>query len=289
MGKTLLSSERTKRVKKFSLKLLGIYLIFLTALFSASSEERVEIKSIGDDTRKVEEESIWRKPEYTVIIPKSASEVLMERQGQYVYSGMGLDLTSLSGEEKKSVFINLLLPAIEVVEREIKWKRSLVETLSKKEELNAGEREYLEELFTQYRADSIESLLPKMVMPPKSLVISQAALESGWGTSRFFKEGNNVFGVWSYDETEPRMAARKSREEGFTAYLKSYPDLKGAIEDYVLLLSKSSNYRELRGGLRREEGSLKLAEYLVRYSELGDEYVRRLKSVIRSNRLNELD
>ena len=31
------------------------------------------------------------------------------------------------------------------------------------------------------------------------LLLAQAALESGWGTSRFAKEGNNLFGIRTYD------------------------------------------------------------------------------------------
>ncbi len=45
--------------------------------------------------------------------------------------------------------------------------------------------------------DSIEDLLIKANPIPPSLVIAQAAAESGWGTSRFFVEGNNPFGIWT--------------------------------------------------------------------------------------------
>lgn len=268
---------------KFSLKLSAVYLIFLFAIFFISSEGKME--------KKNKEKDIWKRPEYTIVVPRSASEVLMEREGHYVYSGRELDMSSLSGGEKKKVFIKLLLPAIEVVEREVKWKISMVEILSEKKELNAEEKEYLDKLFDEYKVDDrmIESLLSKMIMPPKSLVVSQAALESGWGSSRFFKEGNNIFGVWSYNKGEPRIAAKESRSGGFTAYLKSYPDLKGSIDDYVTLLSKSNNYKEFREGLKRGENSMELAEHLVRYSELREEYVKRVQSVIKSNELNKLD
>jgi uncharacterized FlgJ-related protein len=33
---------------------------------------------------------------------------------------------------------------------------------------------------------------------PVSLVLSQCAEESGWGTSRFAAEGNALFGQWSW-------------------------------------------------------------------------------------------
>ena len=33
---------------------------------------------------------------------------------------------------------------------------------------------------------------------PVSLAIAQAAIESGWGTSRFALEGNALFGQWTW-------------------------------------------------------------------------------------------
>ena len=273
-------------MKKFSFKLTAVYLVFLFIPFLGEV-----VSSKGDIRKNYVKEDIWKKPEYTIIIPRSASEVLMEREGQYVYSGRDLDLGGLSGPQRKKVFIRLLIPAIDIVEKEVMWRRTLVEELSNKEDLNSEEEEYLEKLFTKYKVKdrNRDSLLSRLIMPPKSLIISQAALESGWGTSRFFREGNNIFGVWSYNKNEPRIAAMENREDGFTAYLKSYGDLKGSVEDYVMLLSKNNNYSELRSGIRNGESSMELAEHLIMYSELRGEYVKRVKSVIRGNKLNELD
>jgi len=39
----------------------------------------------------------------------------------------------------------------------------------------------------------------------KELLLAQAALESGWGTSRFARIGKNLFGMRTYDLTEPHM------------------------------------------------------------------------------------
>jgi len=275
-------------LKKFSMELLVVYLIFIIVpiLGGGFSQEGAD-----KTPEKKEIKDIWKKPEYSVVIPKNSSEVLMEREGNYVYSGRDMKLTDLSVAEKKKVFINLIVPAIDMVEKEVQWRRELVGELRERETLTEDEKTYLEKLFTDYRVRdrNIDRLLSKMVMPPKSLIISQAALESGWGTSRFFTEGNNIFGVWSYNENEPRIPALVTREGGYTAYLKSYGDLKGSVEDYVVLLSKNTNYSELRAGIRAGESSIELAEYLTMYSEIRGEYVKRVQSVIRSNGLKEFD
>ena len=44
--------------------------------------------------------------------------------------------------------------------------------------------------------------VPKEKQIPRELIIAQAALETGWGTSRFANEANNLFGIrtWNKDE-----------------------------------------------------------------------------------------
>ena len=37
------------------------------------------------------------------------------------------------------------------------------------------------------------------------ILLAQAALESGWGNSRFALEGKNLFGIRTYNLTEPHM------------------------------------------------------------------------------------
>jgi Bax protein len=50
------------------------------------------------------------------------------------------------------------------------------------------------------------------VMPVnRELLLAQAALESAWGTSRFALEGNNLFGMRTYDLREPHMLPWKDK------------------------------------------------------------------------------
>lgn len=276
-------------MKKLIINLLFTYLIFSAGPLAMDIYRG---KHLGKGTAKVEETvDIWKRPEYQIIIPKSSSEVLMKRDGLYVFSGKKLSLADYGVREKKEVFISLLVPAIDVVAKEVAWKRDIVVALKNKENWDEKDREFLAKLYAQYNVkdENIDRLIARLIMPPKSLIISQAALESGWGTSRFFREGNNIFGVWSYNKNEPRIPALVTRENGFTAHLKSYADLKGSVEDYVLLLSKNVNYAGLREGIRRGETSTQLAGYLGMYSELRDEYIVRVRSVIKANKLEELD
>ena len=282
-------------MKKFIKELVVVYLVFSAAIFvidgAVNNQERGSSKEERAMEKRVAKEvSLEERPRYTVIVPKTASEILMERQGNYVYSGELVKLSDLSVADKKRAFVGLLVPAIDAVERDLVWRRNVVEKLVQTETLTRDEEKFLAGLFSSYRIKdgNIERLLSRMVMPPKSLIISQGALESGWGTSRFFREGNNIFGVWSYNTNEPRIAAT-TRSNGYTPHLKKYESLKGSVEDYVLLLSRGDSYKDLRQGMIKGESSTDLARYLTMYSELREEYVKRVVSVIESNKLKELD
>ena len=39
-------------------------------------------------------------------------------------------------------------------------------------------------------------------MIPNSIVLAQAAIESGWGSSRFAQEYNALFGEYTYDNSK---------------------------------------------------------------------------------------
>ena len=40
---------------------------------------------------------------------------------------------------------------------------------------------------------------------PNELIIAQAVIETGWGKSRFANEGNNLFGIRTWDKDEPYL------------------------------------------------------------------------------------
>jgi len=114
-------------------------------------------------------------------------------------------------------------------------------------------------------------------------MLAQAALETGWGSSRFFIAANNVFGVWSFDSNESRIRALETRD-GTPVYVKKYGDLSSSIIDYYKVIAKGP-YDEYRQARKRTNDPYVLVEYLFRYSELGQEYINRLKTVMRKSNL----
>ncbi|MDY7026098.1 MAG: glucosaminidase domain-containing protein [Pseudomonadota bacterium] len=148
------------------------------------------------------------------------------------------------------------------------------------------------EALNKARAEVIETLLKKVDIVPASLTLSQAAIESAWGQSRFAKEGNNLFGVWCYTPgcgVKPLHRAPGDRHE-----VKRYESLLGSVEDYMLNLNRNRVYRKLRDARfnARDFGEKPLgadmAVGLKRYSALGTRYITMVRSVIKKYRLFEL-
>lgn len=196
-------------------------------------------------------------------------------------------LKGFSVKERKKIFINLLLPAVLVKNFEIAELRKRVLWLLEKAHegsISEKERVWLSELMEKYRASSYQELLRRLDVIPAGIVIAQAAIESGWGSSRFFCEANNIFGEWDFSAKGTGVKAKDSE-----VYLKRFPDILAAVDSYYYSINAGWAYKEFREARAKAKGSLELAKYLFRYSQLGEEYVERLVRIIRQNGLYRYD
>ena len=111
--------------------------------------------------------------------------------------------------DKKKAFFDFLRPLVIYENTQILNDRYFVEysqqQLTNKSTLTKKERARLDKIAKRYKvskdfnsADYWRLLLLRVDVIPASLALSQAALESGWGGSRFAKEGNNFFGQWCF-------------------------------------------------------------------------------------------
>lgn len=127
---------------------------------------------------------------------------------------------------------------------------------------------------------------------PASVSLAQAALESGWGTSRLAREGNALFGerTWTEAGLEPLRPLPGARHRA-----RSFDGLLDAVRAYALNLNSHPAYdgfRRARAAARSAGGppdGAALARHLTRYSELGAAYTGALRRLIRANRLDRLD
>lgn len=169
------------------------------------------------------------------------------------------------------------------------------------EKLGKQDKTYLRKLARDYRIeeDPVESplarqeLLDRIDIIPVSLALAQAANESAWGQSRFAREGLNLFGIWTYDESKGIVP--KNRPEGQKHLVRKFTTLQESVGYYMHTLNSHPAYTLLRD-IRSEHRSRNstpegtdLAEGLEAYSAKGKEYIKLIRQVIRQNKLALLD
>jgi len=192
-------------------------------------------------------------------------------------------------QEMKKTFFNYLLPEINKKNNEIQLiRKKVIEKDLSKEELT--------KLYKKYRINEdseIAALLEKIDIIPPSLVLSQAALESNWGRSRFAKFYHNYFGLWCFERGCGVIP--KKRDKGDTHEVAKFSSPEKAIDFYFLSINRNKSYEVLRK-IRQDKRSksqsitgLSLSEGLTNYAEIGYEYVDRIRRVITSNELSKYD
>ncbi len=223
--------------------------------------------------------------------PEDIVEVNSKYVVPNVYTNV-IDLKYLPLKEKKDKFIDMLLPSVLTAAHGIEQTRERLEAIrERKSSGQAVAREdslFLEKQLRAWKADDLQTLLnEKLITRPNSIMLAQAALETGWGSSRFFVAANNTFGVWSFDEDESRIQAHGTRD-GTPVYVKKYDNLSASIIDYYKVIARGP-YDEYREARKRTRDPYQLVEYLYRYSELGQEYINRLKTVMRKADMKKYD
>ena len=162
-------------------------------------------------------------------------------------------------------------------------------------ELRDFDRAWVAQKAREYRLkltdNVLTNLLIRMDIIPPSLALAQAIEESGWGTSRFARQGNALFGQWTPSARgleHPDPIAKGWR-------MASFPSLFASVSSYVRNLNTHSAYKELRAArfrARRADetpaGSA-LVPHLHRYSERGANYTNGLRRIIRTSKLSSLD
>lgn len=200
---------------------------------------------------------------------------------------------------RKALFFKTVLPLVLQVNEEILrdrrrlWNLHFQISLGKKS--GPADRLWLMVMAERYgfKRVSIADLLKRVDIIPPSLALAQAAEESGWGTSRFVREGNAVFGQWTFSETGSLVPTR--RDEDKQHRVRVFSSLLDSVRAYAHNLNTHRAYgklRRLRNSLRLKgapvEGLL-LVDNIQSYSERGEEYVKDIRHLIEGNNLHRLD
>lgn len=167
---------------------------------------------------------------------------------------------------------------------------SKVSTLSK----NSDEYKRFKKIQKRYKLKddyTLKTYLIKIDTIPTSLVLAQAAIESGWGKSRFFKKANNIFGQWTWSGIG---LTPSSRDAGKKHKIKIFSTLEDSVKSYMINLNSGWGYKDfraLRASLRANNNisGVALSDTLTNYSQKKEVYNKMVKNLILSNKLSKFD
>ncbi len=255
-----------------------ITLFFLSTLLLASTCNLSERKQLVGHIFVIKK-PIWSPKD---IVPIKDPLVI-----PYVYTST-CSLNMLPVPEKKQKFFDMMLPAILVAKTNLDLTRKEVEVLSKKKKLSIVEKYSLRRLMKKFKTNNIHILIKRLHTFPVSIVLAQAAIESGWGSSRFFLQANNPFGIWSFDPKHSRVAAASTRD-GTKIYLRKFDDLEQSIDTYYVMLATGKPFAAFREARMKTSNPDTLIQSLKMYSERRDSYVQDLAQLMRTNHLKQYD
>lgn len=243
--------KRTAKYIKLGLKIKALIVLVILVAIYFDHEEIVEKQKIAEVQKEKKEKKVKK------VVPISKKK-----------------------EDFKKLFVPVVTKVYDDLYKKFEDTKELI--------ANSPENEELITLKKRYRVKTNQELLIKLKPHPISIALSQAAIESAWGTSRFFKEAKNIFGVWSFRESEPRIPANATRD-GKTIYLKKFNTIEEAVSQYYNMLSSNKVYTEFKIANYYSDNSIEIAKKLLKYSEQGELYTKKIIAVLKYNNFGAYD
>lgn len=204
--------------------------------------------------------------------------------------------------KKKDTFFSYLRPSINIENKRITKERAFLTKLSEArlsnvDSENASYAKRLGKLYSLPVPSSglndawLKEMLNRVNVLPEALVLTQAANESAWGTSRFATKANNYFGHWCY--TKGCGLVPLQRNEGSSHEVATFSSSQESVHRYFMNLNRNRAYADLRAiraklaakgdDLLTTQTATELTNGLLKYSERGSDYVTDLQAMIRHN------
>lgn len=203
-------------------------------------------------------------------------------------------------KEKKIRFFGFMRPLIEAENQAILKKRErllhLYEKHRNKSAESSRELKWLNKLLAEYRVDRTaiapehqwKALMRRVDVVPVELALIQAAKESGWGSSRFARKGNNMFGQRCFKKGCGLVP--NERVSGEKHEVVKYDSVGASVRSYIRNLNTGSAYRGFRRVRfeQRKAGQspdgYELVSELPKYSERKEAYIEEIRAMIQANR-----
>ena len=277
--------------KKDSNGLSVNYTIRNTKLFETNPSD-VTVDYISQSSEMIE---IFKKYQFSV-------DNLLNNQSAnlIIFSSLPEDFMEIQPIiERKRLFINTLIPIIYSENLQILNDRKKILDWWRESDGENFSRDFwpqwLFELSEKYGSSdsNLGNLLVRVDIIPISLALAQAAIESGWGTSRYSREGNAVYGQYTFDESKGLKPKDRNKNDEF--FIKKFSNLSESVRSYLKNINTHlayADFREERKKLRMSGENLsgyKLVNFLMDYSERREFYIKDVKEIMSSNNFQKYD
>ena len=121
---------------------------------------------------------------------------------------------------------------------------------------------------------------------PTELIIAQAVLESNYGKSRFAKQGNNLFGIRTWNLKEKHIKPFDTNDQTFG--IKVFESKCSCVRYYIKILNNSAAFADFRKMRKKMIDNnyinvLSLTNYISKFATDKD-YVAKVKRTIKELR-----
>ncbi len=190
---------------------------------------------------------------------------------------------------QRNKFVEIMLPMIKKANKiTLKRREFVINFFNKLEKKGFGgiDKSDLRRLVRISKIYKIKNLfdkddyLLKIDKVPESLALTQAAIESAWGKSRFAIQADNLFGQWTYGA---KGIIPQDRAEGKIHKIRIFNSLQASVNAYVNNLNSNRAYKNFR--IQRYQSRIldekfsgtDAAQTMKKYSQLRDKYVQMVR------------
>ena len=296
--------------------LLGLFLLNLCIGFYGSMKNSVGNKSISINYIVQDKEIVKNSSKYGTVDYISQAREMIDIFKKYdftidsfikdksanliIFSSLPKDFMDINSvSERKNLFINTLLPIAFIENLKILDDRKRILDWWSQSNGETYQREFWPSWLYNvsdkydYEGSNIGELLMRVDIVPLSLALAQAAIESGWGTSRYLREGNALYGQYTFDKSLGLKP--QDRDKGKDFYVRKFINLSDSTRSYLKNINTHNAYvkfRQERGTLRMNGDTLtglSLSRFLDNYSERRSAYVADIKTIIETNNFMKFD
>ncbi|MBR4106770.1 MAG: glucosaminidase domain-containing protein [Alphaproteobacteria bacterium] len=227
-------------------------LISICFFCSLAKADELWLKNIS--TAKLNE--LYQQIGYTGITEKSWLMLPSKRYPAVFLKKFPADFAKIEdSEQRNSLFIKIMAPLALKLNQDILKERQLILDIDRdfkqNQKISSTQLKTLEEKAAKYdvftrlkdneRTDFlISELLKRIDIISPSIMISLAAIETDFGSSRIVKEGNSLYKVLQW-HTQSGLKPI-GEDENADYRIKTYPDIYQAIKDFALRINSNINF-----------------------------------------------